>query len=348
MKILHIANTNHFSGAENVICQINNLFLDNENVEMVYVSPDGQIREALKDRGMRFHAVDTLSVKALKKVFAQEQPDIVHAHDMRASLITALACGKTKLVLHLHNNQHCNRRISKKSLAYLIPARKASHIFFVSKSTYTDYYFHQWFKNKSSVLYNIIDVASLYDRMALDKNDYAYDVVYLGRLTYQKHPERLVDVLESIAKMHPNLRAAIVGTGELEADVKAYIARKHLEKNIAMLGFHSNPVKLLADAKVMLMTSRWEGTPMCALESMAVGTPIVTTPTDGLVDLIDDGVTGFLSDNDDVLSEKVSDLITNDTLYQQMSIACKKQSKKQNDAQAFKYELMKAYGLLKE
>ena len=41
---------------------------------------------------------------------------------------------------------------------------------------------------------------------------------------------------------------------------------------------------MLHDSKVMLMTSLWEGTPMCAVEAMALGVPIVTTPTDGLCD----------------------------------------------------------------
>lgn len=44
---------------------------------------------------------------------------------------------------------------------------------------------------------------------------------------------------------------------------------------------------------MMIMTSLWEGTPMCALEALAMGIPIVSTPVDGLCDLIENGKNGF-------------------------------------------------------
>ena len=90
MKILHIANTDHFSGAENVICQIVSLFKDEKDAEMAYVSPDGSIREALAERKIRFVPIKQMNVKELRKVFREEKPDVVHAHDMKASLITSI------------------------------------------------------------------------------------------------------------------------------------------------------------------------------------------------------------------------------------------------------------------
>ena len=42
---------------------------------------------------------------------------------------------------------------------------------------------------------------------------------------------------------------------------------------------------------------------MCALEAMALGTPVVSTPSDGMKDLIDDGITGYLTDDDTAMAE---------------------------------------------
>lgn len=44
---------------------------------------------------------------------------------------------------------------------------------------------------------------------------------------------------------------------------------------------------------------------MCALEAMALGTPIVSTPSDGMRDLIENGVNGYLTDDDAVMAENL-------------------------------------------
>ena len=89
--------------------------------------------------------------------------------------------------------------------------------------------------------------------------------------------------------------------------------------NVKFLGFMSNPYKLLYSSKLMIMTSKWEGTPMCALEAMALGVPIVSTPTDGLCELVNDGKTGFLSSDNAVLSEKCIEIIKDAGLRQTLS-----------------------------
>lgn len=75
--------------------------------------------------------------------------------------------------------------------------------------------------------------------------------------------------------------------------LKELCHRLALENSVSFLGFQKKPLKMLQDAKCMLMTSRWEGLPMSALEAMALGVPLVCTPTDGLNALITEGETGF-------------------------------------------------------
>lgn len=343
MKVLHIANTNSYSGAENVICQIIGMFKGRHDVDFVYVSPDGPIRDALADRNVTFAPVARMCVGELKRVIREQKPDVLHAHDMKASVVSALACGKTKLVLHLHNNDYANRRVSLKSISYLLPAYKCSHIYYVSESSYFGYLFHTWFKNKSSVLYNIIDLDALGEKASKDNEEYGYDVIYVGRLTYQKNPSRLLRVFRKLADKAPNVRIGIVGTGELDNQVRQEWTTLNLQDNVDLLGFQSNPLKMLACSKVMLLTSRWEGTPMCALEAMALGTPIVTTPVDGMMALIQEGVTGFMSDDDDVLAEKINMIVKDGQLRKSMSEACVSDAKGRNDIDEYVEKLWNIY-----
>jgi glycosyltransferase involved in cell wall biosynthesis len=103
----------------------------------------------------------------------------------------------------------------------------------------------------------------------------------------------------------PDLKVAIVGTGELLEEVQTLCKELEIENNVHFLGFQSNPIKMVHDSKAMILTSRWEGTPMCALEAMTLGTPIVSTPSDGMKDIVEDGVSGYLTDDDGVMAEKL-------------------------------------------
>ena len=53
MRIIHLLQSSKFSGAENVVCQIISM-MENDDVEMAYCSCDGQIREALSERNIKF------------------------------------------------------------------------------------------------------------------------------------------------------------------------------------------------------------------------------------------------------------------------------------------------------
>lgn len=341
MKVLHVLASNRYSGAENVVCQIVNMFRNEADIEMAYVSPNGEIANALQERNIKFFALQKLSKKELKKVIKEYQPDVVHAHDMRASFVSALCVGNIKLISHIHNNAFDSRKISLKSIAYLFTGLKAKHIFWVSESSFQGYKFHKFLEKKSSVLYNVIDVDELKNRMEKDKNTYDYDVVYVGRLTYQKNPQRLMKVFFKVVEKQPQAKMAVVGTGELEEETKLLCKELGIEKNVHFLGFQKNPLKIMNDAKVMLMTSRWEGTPMCALEALTLGVPIVSTPVDGLKDLIKNNVNGYLRDNDDEIAEKILGIFQKSNLKECLEREQLKLSI--NDLNAYKKNLFKRY-----
>lgn len=340
---MHLLQSNKFSGAENVVCQIISLFRDSTDIEMAYCSRDGQIREALLERGITFYPISKLCVSEVKRIIKEYQPDIIHAHDMNASFIAALACGNTKLISHIHNNSYDSRKLSMKAIAYIFAAVKAKHIFWVSESAFNGYFFKKNFNKKSSVLYNILDIRALYKKMEMDENEYHYDVVYLGRLTYPKNPQRLIRVLKKAIDIYPELSVAIVGSGELENEVRELCCSFNIESSIHFMGFQSNPLKILHDSKVMIMTSRWEGTPMCALEAMALGVPIVSTPVDGLKDIISNEENGYLFDDDIKLAESLVNIVKSAELHKQFSKRQIDKSIIYNSTDNYKKELTTAY-----
>ena len=61
MKVLHLLASDRFSGAENVVCQIIEMFKTDDDLEMFYCSPPGQIETALKERDIRFVPIKKLT-----------------------------------------------------------------------------------------------------------------------------------------------------------------------------------------------------------------------------------------------------------------------------------------------
>ena len=247
MKVMHLLQSNRFSGAENVVCQIISMCKD-ENIEFVYCSQNGQIKEALDERKIKYNLTKDFSISEIRRVIKEENPDIIHAHDMKASFYAALCCGKIPLISHVHNNNYDSRGFSLKSILYYLAGKKAKHIFWVSKSSYNGYKFHEAFKDKSTVLYNIIDIEALKKKALLDVKVYDYEVVYLGRLTEQKNPKRLLKVFEKITERRPETKIVMIGTGEMENKIKELLMSNKKLSNIKFLGFNSNPYKILANS----------------------------------------------------------------------------------------------------
>lgn len=343
MRVLHLLQSDRFSGAENVVCQIISMFREDKDIEMIYCSQDGQIREALKERNIEFIPMKKLCCSEVKRVIKKIHPDLIHAHDMGASFYASLACGKTPLISHIHNNNFDSRKLSVKAIAYLVAAIKAKHIFWVSDSSYKGYYFHSLFREKSSVLYNIVNIEELIKKMDEDSKCYNYDLVYVGRITYPKNPQRLMRVLKLVLNKNSKIKVAIIGTGELEEETKLLCRKYKIENNVGFLGYQSNPLKILHDSKVMIMTSRWEGTPMCALEAMSLGVPIVSTPTDGLADLVINGKTGYLSDDDEELANRILMIIEKKELHSALSQNSKDRSAQLMNQEEYRKAIKSSY-----
>ena len=343
MKILHLLSSNQFSGAENVVCQIISMLKDKTDYDMIYCSPDGKIRTALDQRSIPFQPLEKMNCHSLRSIIKQYKPDLIHAHDVRASILAAKFSRSCRIISHIHANHMGLRKITLKSLLYFITLPKYKHIFWVSQSAYDNFYFKNAVKNKSSILYNTVNIQDIQKRAAADQNTYTFDVVYLGRLTYQKNPQRLIEVMKLCIDKIPHLQCAIIGDGELRQEAEALIRQHGLENNIHLLGYRNNPAKILQSAKVMLLVSRYEGTPMCALEAMALGVPIVSTPTDGMCELVDDGETGFLSNNDSLLAEHVVNIVNDIDLYRTLSTHTKKRGNELLNTKTYSEKIQKIY-----
>lgn len=340
---MHLLQSNHFSGAENVACQIIKSFGDNHEYEMIYCCPRGDIEKTLKQMNVNYYLLDSFSKKDVKKAIDIIKPAVIHAHDRTASLMAAVASKKIPIVVHMHVNNNKGLKMFVRNCVWTLYSRRYNHVFWVSNSAFDSFPFHKSLFKKSTILHNVLPVDDVVSKCNLDTNNYSYDVVYCGRLTYQKNPERLMEIFKLLIKQRPTIKIAVVGSGVYEDFVRDFIVNNSFTDNIDFLGFVENPLKIIKDSKALLMCSRFEGTPMVVIESQILGTPIVSTPVDGIKELVKNGYNGFLCETNDEIVDSLLKLVDKTI---NLSPNCFRFSKEFCDYSNYKKTIANTYSIL--
>ena len=127
------------------------------------------------------------------------------------------------------------------------------------------------------------------------------DLIYAGRFVPTKNIGDLIEVVRTLHAAGVVGRAARVGEGPLRDEMAAKARAAGLADVIEFTGRKGNAevLDLLRRGKVFFHASSREGFPVVMVEAMACGLPVVAYRIPGVVDVIDDGVTGVLVEEHD-------------------------------------------------
>ena len=131
-------------------------------------------------------------------------------------------------------------------------------------------------------------------RKTLNLKDDDLFLLAVGRLSYQKGFDILIDAVPAVIRRHPHLTVNICGQGALMAELQSRTSKLGLSQHVKLLGICGNMASLLAIADIYILSSRFEGLSRAMLEAMAAGVPVVATRVEGVEEVIVDGVHGLL------------------------------------------------------
>jgi glycosyltransferase involved in cell wall biosynthesis len=130
---------------------------------------------------------------------------------------------------------------------------------------------------------NLVDLDQL-DRLAgeppPDLPDGPFLIVAAGRLHEQKGYRYLLEAVEDLVhRRGRRLRLVVLGTGELNAELRAFVTAHRLDEEgqVTFAGFVANPLPWFRRADLFVLASLYEGSPNSLLEAVACGTPVVST-----------------------------------------------------------------------
>ncbi|MGN7781183.1 glycosyltransferase family 4 protein [Mycolicibacterium sp. 22603] len=158
-------------------------------------------------------------------------------------------------------------------------------------------------------------------------HDGAPELLFFGRLEYEKGVHDAIAALPRIRRTHPGTTLTIAGDGT-QLDFLSAQARKHkVLKATKFIGRvdHEGLVGLLHKADVAVLPSHYEPFGIVALEAAATGTPLVTSNIGGLGEAVIDGVTGVSCPPRDVaaLADAVRRVLDDPTAAQQRALAAR-------------------------
>jgi len=176
---------------------------------------------------------------------------------------------------------------------------KMDGIVFVSKDAQVS--FNNKYKTVNAVqyiAYNPIfrdEIKSKVNAFKVDKKKFT--ICSLGRFTYVKRFDRLLEGCAYLKEKNIDFELWIVGDGNLKNNYLQQIKRLELESHVIFKGFQKNPYPYLNSADLFVSSSYAEGFPLVMCEALILGKPILATNTTGSREILADGDYGLLVPN---------------------------------------------------
>lgn len=114
----------------------------------------------------------------------------------------------------------------------------------------------------------------------------------VGRFAFQKAPDVMLRAAKRILDADPAAHFVYVGDGPLREEVLRQSGGLGNHSRFHLVGLLDKVGPAISALDVFLLSSRYEGLPRVAVEAMSLGKPVVSTPADGIVDLVRDGENG--------------------------------------------------------
>ncbi|MNG87794.1 4-alpha-N-acetylgalactosaminyltransferase [compost metagenome] len=133
-------------------------------------------------------------------------------------------------------------------------------------------------KGKSTYIYNIVnqEIQDFNNEVINEVRSGEPYLLYVGRLEPQKGLHDLILAFHKVVTYYPDLRLKIVGIGRLEDELRRLVYKLKLENQIDFEGFQFDLLEFYLNAKAVVLTSQFEGFPNVLVESISLGTPVIS------------------------------------------------------------------------
>lgn len=315
MRILHVITTMDRGGAENHVVDLAVAQADRgADVAIAYLKGDGYWAKRLSTAGIR---VAPLGLKrygaiapfiALRRLFRDYAPDLIHAHLPPAELYTRAALlppgSGPPLLITKHNDEPfypgpghdivcrwvMQRACRAIAISNAVKRYSREHVGLADNKMRTVYY------GIDCRPFETVEASArqaLHAEWGIKNGEIVIGTV--ARLVPQKALHALLTAFSRYKSISQRqARLVIVGRGPLMAELKDQAGRLALSDSIVWTGFREDIPAIMQAFDVFSLTSAYEGFGLVLLEAMAASRPVVATAVSAIPEIVQDGHTGVL------------------------------------------------------
>ncbi|MGE9899281.1 glycosyltransferase family 1 protein [Mitsuokella multacida] len=230
----------------------------------------------------------------LKKIRRENSCDIIHFHMSYANVIPLIAAklaGFPRIIMHSHstgldtasNGFRIIKLLIHKIGRQVLPLLATDFLACSKLAANWMYPTRIIKKHQYKVMHNAIELDKFKFnnkvrndvRKQLGISDDCYVVGHVGRFTYPKNHEFLVDIFFDIHKRNPNVMLLLIGDGPDRLAIEKKVKKYGLANAVRFLGQRSDIPSLYQAIDVMVLPSRFEGLCIVAIEAQAAGIPCI-------------------------------------------------------------------------
>lgn len=344
MRVLNIINNLGSGGAEKLILDSLPLMNKIEGIKadvLLLTDKNNVFDKKLEKNGVKINLVPLKKIYSpsnifyIRKYIIRGNYDIVHAHIFPTSYWVSIASklifkNRPKFILTEHSTH--NKRRERPYFKYIERFIYSSYDRVISISQKTQENLVAWIKsrqknsNKFVIIENGIDLIKFRSAQSYKKSEINNKfsestklICMIGRFSKIKDQKTLIKAMKNLTE---DIHLLLIGEGNLLEENKELARELGIYNRVHFLGFRDDIDRILKTVDIVVMSSKWEGFGLAAVEGMASGKPVIASDVPGLREVVENAGILFTMGDSEQLGEKIKNLIENQVEYNKISQRC--------------------------